>query len=121
MRAIHGPRRRALEIDSFAVVSAAVAWALKFVFTRLPIRSAAEMSAARVYHEEAVRGAIHPNAVLLLKLRIDPERELRGIPDLEEGVWLKQRAGKEESEESEEPCRQERGDHGPDKAAALAV
>src|ERR1044072_5767138 len=49
--AIHRPRRRSLEVDSLAIVATAMARTFKLVLTRLPVRRAAEMRAARVDDE----------------------------------------------------------------------
>src|SRR5260370_5326256 len=106
--AVHGARGRPFEVDALAVIAAAVAWTLELVLARFPVRRTTEVRAARVDHEDAVRCAIDPDAVFLLKLGIDPESELRGIANLENGVRLEQSAGKKESEEGEEPCSQER-------------
>src|SRR5947209_6527321 len=103
MGAVHGTRCRPLEIDSFAVVSAAVARTLEFVLTWFPVRSASEMRAARVDHKQPVGSAIHPNTVFLLEFRIDAEREFRRIADLEQGIRLEESARKKEAEEGEEP------------------
>ena len=45
VRAIHGPRRRTLEVDAFGVVAAAVARALELVFAGLPVGRAAQVRA----------------------------------------------------------------------------
>src|SRR5277367_6297533 len=55
MRAIHRPRRRPLEVNPFAVIAAAVAWTLEFIFAGLPVGRASQMGAARVDYEYAVR------------------------------------------------------------------
>jgi hypothetical protein len=83
-RAVHGARSRSLEVDSFVVVSAAVAGALEFVFARLPIRSAAQVRAACVNHEQTIGRAVDPDAEFLLELSVDAESELRGISNFED-------------------------------------
>src|SRR3954470_10500605 len=71
---IHGSRRGTFEVNSLAVIAAAVTWTLEFVFARLPVRRAAEMSTARVNHEQPIRSLINPDSVLLLPFRIDAKR-----------------------------------------------
>src|SRR5215469_8406785 len=119
--AVHGTWSRALEVDSFIVVSAAVARTLEFVFARLPIWSAAQMRAARVDHKKAVGRAVNPDAIFLLELGVDAECEFRWIADFENGVRFEKSTWKKETEEGEEPRHQEAGDHGPDKAPAMAI
>src|SRR5262249_27299220 len=114
-------RRRAFEVHSFAVVSATVARALEFVFARLPIRRAAQMRTPRVNHKQPIRRSINPDAIFLLELGVHPERKLRRVSNLENAVRLKKSTWKEKPEKREEPCHKESGDHGPDKAAAMAV
>src|SRR6266566_1060851 len=79
---IHRPGRWTFEVDPFAVVAAAVAGALEFVFAGLPIRGAAEMRAARINNKEAIGSAVHPDAVFLLKLAVHAKRVIGRIPDL---------------------------------------
>src|SRR5579871_3306007 len=119
--AIHGPRRGSFEIDSFAVVPASVARTLEFVFAWLPIRRAPKMRAARVNHKQPVGRAVHPNSVLLLKFRINPEGKFRGISDLENAIRLEQCAGKKESKKGKEPSCEKAGDHYPHETAAAAI
>src|SRR5215467_2189106 len=75
--AVHRTGSRAFEVHSFAVVAAAVAGALEFVFAGLPVRRAAQVGAACVDHKEAVRSAIDPDAVFLLKHTTTTESKLR--------------------------------------------
>src|SRR5205807_7097018 len=70
VRAIHRTRRRSLKVDTFAVVSASVAGALKLVLAGFPIGCAAKMSAASVDDKHAIRRAVHPDAIFLLPLGI---------------------------------------------------
>src|SRR5260370_26376989 len=56
--AVHGPRRRSLEVDAFAIVTAPVAGALKLVLAGLPIGRAAQVSAAGVDDKDAIRCAV---------------------------------------------------------------
>src|SRR6185437_1290396 len=100
---IHGTWRRSLKVDAFAVVAAAMAGAFEFVLGRLPVGSAAQMSAARVDHENAVGRAVHPDAELLLKLGIDAQTKIGGIADLERGRRLEEGARQKETEEGDEP------------------
>src|SRR5258708_13512255 len=86
--AIHGPRRGSLEVDTFTVVAASVAWALELVLTGLPIGRAAQMSAASVDDKHAIGRAVHPDAVLLLPLGIHAQDVVRVIADLENGGSL---------------------------------
>ena len=51
LRPIHGPRRRALEVNSFAVVATAVAGTFKFIFAGLPIGRASQMRTSRIDYE----------------------------------------------------------------------
>src|ERR1700683_4395619 len=67
VRAVHRTRRRSLKINAFAVVTTAVARTFKFVLARLPVGRATQVRAARVNYEYAVRRAIDPDAVFLLK------------------------------------------------------
>src|SRR3979490_2361135 len=110
VRAVHRARRGALEIDTFAVVAAAVTRALEFVFAGFPVGRAAEMRAARVDDENAVGSAVDPNAVFLLPLGVDAERVIGGITDLEDGGRFEQRARQEEAEEGDKPGAQETRD-----------
>src|ERR1700687_6073288 len=113
MSAVHGTRCGPLEVDAFAVISASVAGALEFVFAGFPVRSASQMRASRENHEQAIRGPIHPNAVLLLPLGIYPECIVRGIPDLETRRRFEQRARQEKTEEGQEPRGKETSDGTP--------
>src|SRR6266704_2203940 len=79
VRAIHWTRCRSFKVDTFAVVSAPVARALKLVFAGLPIGCAAQVSAAGVDDKHAVRRAVHPYAVLLLPFGIDAEGVVRSV------------------------------------------
>ncbi len=73
---VHGPWRRALKINPFAVVPTAMAGAFKFVFTLHPIGSAAQMGALGIDDENPLGVADHPNSVLLLKSGVDPITEI---------------------------------------------
>src|ERR1700730_9939467 len=90
--AIHRARRGAFEIDALAVVSAAVARALEFVLAGFPVRRAAEMGAARVDDENAVRSAVDPDAIFLLPLGVYAQRVVGRIANFEYGGRLKERA-----------------------------
>ena len=80
-RAIHRPRCRAFEVDAFTVVAATVTRTFKFVFARLPVRRAPEMSAARVNYKQPIGGSGHPDSILLLPLCIDAQRVVAWDPD----------------------------------------
>ena len=92
VRAVHRAWRRAFEVHTFAVITAAVAGALEFVFAGLPIGSAAQMRAARVDYKDAVRSAVHPDAVFLLKFGIYAKRIVGRIADFENGGRLEKRS-----------------------------
>src|SRR5260370_24262254 len=97
MRAIHGPRRRPFEVDTFAVVAAAVARALELVFAGFPIGRTAQMCAASVNDEHTALRAVHPEEVLLLPFGIDSQSVVRGVANLEHRGRLKERAGDRKS------------------------
>ena len=118
---VHGTRRRPFKVDAFAVVSAAVARTFELVLRRLPVGRAAQVSAARVDHENAVGRAVHPDAIFLLKLCVDSQAEVRGIADLERSSRLEQCARQEEAEEGDEPRRHEGRECGPGKAPARLI
>src|SRR3984957_14147736 len=101
MRTIHGTRRRAFEINPLAVVPTAVARTFEFIFAGFPIRSAAQVCAARVDHEDSIRRAVNPDAIFLLKLGVDTQREFRGVAVLENRVWFEQSARQEETKEGD--------------------
>ena len=105
MRPIHRTRRRAFEVDAFAVVPAAVARALELVFAGFPVRGAAQMGAARIDYKNAVGCAIHPDAIFLLKLSVHSQAVLLGVADLETGRRLEQCPRQEEAKESQQPSR----------------
>src|SRR3989442_2896669 len=107
MCAVHGPRRRSLEIDAFGIVAAAVTRALEFVFGGFPVRRAAQMSAHRVDHEDAFGIAHHPDAVFVLKFRIHAETEIRRVTDEKSGLGFEERARKKESQEHQKIDAQE--------------
>src|SRR5580700_3040586 len=119
--AVHGTRSRAFEVDAFAVIAAAVAWALELVLARFPVRGAAQVGTPCVNHEHAVWSAIDPDAVFLLKFCVDAQRELRGIANLENCVRFEKSARKKEPEESQEPCSQECRYCDPHQTATAAV
>src|ERR1700738_3538484 len=106
VRAIHRARRRALEVDAFAVIATAVARTLEFVFAGFPVRRAAEMRAARVDDEHAVGCAVDPDAIFLLPLGVNAERVVGGIANFEDGGRLEERARQEKTEERDKPGAQ---------------
>src|SRR5579863_7244775 len=118
---IHGSRRRAFEVNPFAVVSTAVARTLEFVLTRLPIGSATQMRTARVDHEYAIGSAIHPDAVFLLKLCIHSQTVFLGIANFETGRGLKQSTRQEEAKECEKPRHEKGRNRAPNQTAALLI
>src|SRR5438132_11282420 len=99
MCAVHRTRRRAFEVNSFAVVAAAMAGGFEFVVAGFPIRSASQVRAACVNRTETIGSAIHPDAVFLLPFGINAQAVFRGIADLENGVRFKECARQEETEE----------------------
>src|SRR6185437_8715154 len=109
MRPVHRARRRSFEVDAFIVITAAVTRALEFVLARLPIRCAAQVSAARIDYEKTIGRAVYPDTIFLLKLCINTEREVRGIADLERSIGFKQCARQEKAKE--------RRNHAPRNAA----
>src|SRR5438445_9157814 len=102
MCAVHRTRRRAFEVNSFAVVAAAVAGAFEFVFAGFPIRRASQVRADGRDHEDAFRIADHPDAMRVLEFRVDAKAEVGWIPYRERGFGLEQRARKEEAQEHDE-------------------
>src|SRR5713226_4751494 len=121
VRAIHWTRRGSLEVDTFAVVAASVAWALELVLAGLPIGCAAQVSAASVDDEYAIRRAVHPDAIFLLPFSIDTQGVVRGVADLENGGGFEERTGKEKFKEGDEPGPQETSDRNPHQPPASLV
>src|SRR6516162_9017947 len=121
MGAVHGTRCRSLEINAFAVVPTPVTGALELVFTGFPVGRTAQMRAPRENDKQAIRGAIHPNAVFLLPLRIYAQRVVRGIANLEDRGRFKQRARQEKTQEGEEPRGEKTCDAAPNQATAMFI
>src|SRR6266404_8085960 len=115
--AIHRARRRAFEVDAFAVIAAAVTRALEFVFAGFPVRRAAEMSAARVDNETTIGSAVDTDAVFLLPLGVDAERVVGWIANFEDGGGFEECARQEEAEEGDKPSAEKTGDCTPHKAS----
>src|SRR5437879_2556877 len=113
VHAMHSTRCRSFKVDTFAVVSAPVARALKLVFAGLPIGCAAQVSAAGVDDKHAVRRAVHPYAVLLLPFGIDAEGVVRSVTDLEHGGGFEERTWQEKTKKGDEPSAQKSGQAGP--------
>src|SRR2546423_1991933 len=119
--AIHRSRRGALEVDTLAVVAAAVARALELVLARLPVGRAAEVRAAREDDEQAL-GVLHnPDAPLLLPLRVHADGVVAGEADAEDARRLEEGARQEEAQEHQEVYGEEREDAAPDYASAELV
>src|SRR5579872_362356 len=116
-RAVHRTRRWPLKVDPFTVVPAAVAGAFEFVLAGFPIRRAPQMRAARVYHEHAVRSAVHPNPILLLPLRIDTQGIVGRIPNLENGRRFKKCTWKEKTQKGDKPSPEKTRNSAPHKPA----
>src|SRR5258708_15785842 len=121
VRAIHGPRRGAFEVDAFAVVAATVARAFELVLAGFPIWRAAQMCATSVNDENTTGRAVHPDAVLLLPFGIDAQGVVRGVTNLENRWRFKECAGKEKFEEGDEPCAEESSDADPHQPAPLLI
>src|ERR1017187_3839101 len=102
VRAIHGTRRRPLEVDALGVVTAAMARALELVLAGLPVGRASQVGADGRDHEDALGVAHHPNTVVFLKFGIDPEAEIRRVADQKFGFRLVERAREEEAQEHQE-------------------
>src|SRR2546426_5589472 len=99
---VHGPRRRALEVDGFVVVTAAVTRALEFVFRSLPIRRASQMRAPRVDDEQPARDAVHPDAVFALKFGFHTQGKIRRITDRKDGFRLEENPRAEKTQEHQQ-------------------
>src|SRR5215471_10881810 len=118
VRTVHWPRRGAFEVDALGIVPAAVAGALEFVLTGLPIRRAAQVRADGRDDEDAFGVAHYPDAVLILELGVDAETEIRRIADAELGLGFVERPRKEESEKHQQVDAQRTEHRGHDKLAA---
>src|SRR5260370_1670939 len=88
MRAIHGTRRRAFEVDTFAVVTAAVTRTLELILACLPVWGATQMSAASIDDEHAIGCAVNPDAVFLLPLGVNTDSVARSVADPENSCML---------------------------------
>src|SRR5579859_595970 len=119
--AVHRTRRRPFEVDSLAVVTAAMAGTLEFVLAGFPIGSAAEVRATGVNHKQAVRSAVHPDAVFLLTLGIHTESVIRREADLKYSGRFEKCAGKKKTQKRDEPSPEKAGDRTPNQAAASFV
>src|SRR5258708_4878988 len=116
VRPVPPTRGRSFQVDTFAVVSTPVAWALELVLAGLPIGSAAQMCAASVDDEYPIRRAVHPDAVFLLPLGIHTQGIVRGIADFENGRRFEKGAREEKTKEGDEPCAEKPRDGNPHKA-----
>src|ERR1039457_4412430 len=128
MGSVHGARRRTLEVDAFGVVAAAVARALELVLARLPVRRAAQVGADGRDDEDTLGIAYHPDAALILKFRIHPETEIRGVANAELDLGFVERARIEEAQKHQEveaqraqPCRHHKPPPAPDHLAWVRV
>jgi len=119
--AIHGARGWALEIYTLAVVTAAVARALEFIFRGLPFGRAAEMRATGEDDEEAIRLADDPDAIGHQKALVNSETEIGGKADIKSGIGLVQSAGKEKPEEHQEVHAEVAPNTGPYNSAAARI
>src|ERR1044071_5620750 len=97
--AIHRARGRPFEIDSLAIVAAAVTRAFEFVFRGFPIGRAAEMRAARKDDKQAVGSFVHPDAILLLPFIADADVVIVWKADAELGGRFKDAARQKEAHE----------------------
>ena len=73
---VHRPGRRTLKINPFAVVSAAMAGAFKFVLALHPIGSAAQMCTFGVDDKKSLGVPNDPDPMFLLKSSIHPKTEI---------------------------------------------
>src|SRR5580704_9358725 len=87
-RTIHGPGCRTFEVHTLAVISASMAGALEFVFSRFPFRSASQVRAAGENDEKAVGLADNPHAVGHQEALIDAQSEVRRKSDIKNSIWL---------------------------------
>src|ERR1019366_1975875 len=97
--AVHGTRRRPLEIPALHVVPASMARALELVLAFDPVWCTAQMGAAAINDEQPVRPANHPDTMGLLETFIHAGAEIGRIADAEFGARLEQRARKKEAQE----------------------
>src|SRR5690348_13884527 len=116
-RTVHRARRRAFEVDALAVVTTTMTRALELVFAGFPVGRAAEMSAARIDHEEPIGSARDPDAVLLLPLRINADGVVSRRADAKNARRLEYRTRQEEPHEHEKESGERTGDRRPDHAA----
>src|SRR5580692_268026 len=86
LAAVHGPRRGPCEIHALGVVFTAMAWAMKHVLLRQPVRSASEVRASSENHEQASRLEDNPKAVGLQKTLIDSLLKTGGESDVHDGI-----------------------------------
>ena len=121
VRAVHRTRRGPFEVNAFTVVAAAVAGALEFVLAGFPVGRATQMRAARVNDKHAVGRAVHPDAVLLLPLRIHAQRIVRGIADFENGGRFEKRARQKKTEKRDKPGAKETRDGAPHQTPPALV
>jgi hypothetical protein len=118
---VHRSRSRTFEVNSLAVIAAAMTRALEFVLGWLPIGRAAQVRAACIDDEKLIRCAVHPNPVLLQIFLVDTERIVGWEPNLEDGRRFKEHTRQEETKERDEPCRKKSSHAAPNKSAAPPV
>ena len=74
--AVHRSRRGSFKVYAFIGIAAPVARTLELVLAGFPIGCAAEVSASGVNHEKPFGVSNDPDAVLLLKLCVDPDSKI---------------------------------------------
>src|SRR2546421_318341 len=114
MSAVHRPWCGTFEINPLAVIATAVAGTFEFVFARFPIRRATQVGAASVDHKYSVGSLVHPNAILLLPLGVDPQRIIGGKANAEHAGRLENRPGQKKPQKHQEARSQKPRDGGPD-------
>src|SRR5262249_37688386 len=102
VRAVHRTRRRSLEVDPFRIISAAVAGTLKLVLACLPVGRAAQVRADRGDDEDTLGVAHHPDAILILKFRVDAKAEVGRTAYTEVSLRLIERSWQEKAEKHDE-------------------
>ena len=117
---IHRPRRRAFKVDTFGVIPASVTRTFEFILAGLPIRSAAEVGASRIYDKDPGSASHHPDPVLFLELCVDAQSEIGQRPDGELRFGFEKHARKKEPQKHQEIGSEKRADARPDKPSSFA-